>query len=130
MPKIETSEDAIKYLELAVKVEGWQNPEQSASWQIMQVLKHQRYLIDRMGARYYICGRLTREITDPAWKNRAEWDRDQSVIVEWISVICAVHGDSEFHRFTLLLAENWLKDPSQAPLSAEYAYKRSKGERV
>jgi hypothetical protein len=130
VPKIETSSDAISYLEMAVKVEGWTNPKDSASWQIMQVLKTQKYIIDRMSSRYFLCGRLTREITDHAWKSRAEWERDQSAIVEWISVICAVHGDSEFHKFTSLLAENWLIDTSKAPLPAEYAYKRSKGERV
>jgi hypothetical protein len=48
MPVIVTSSDAIEYLEMALKVEGWSDPTTSASFQILNVVKSLQSSIDSM----------------------------------------------------------------------------------
>jgi hypothetical protein len=48
MPVIVTSSDAIEYLEMALKVEGWSDPTTSASFQIISVVKSLQSSIDSM----------------------------------------------------------------------------------
>lgn len=131
MPKIETSDDAIKYLELSVKVEGWTDPKLSASWQILQVIKSQEDVLAKARIRSRLVVELIEQVYSPAWiEKNNEYQRDRETVLGWAKALSSME-ESEMRDLAEELAKEWLSDDeNKDPLPLLYAWKRSKGERA
>lgn len=130
MRRLDTATDLIEYFQMAVKVEGWKNPEDSPSYHAASILRRQRDAINKMVMRNLVAGQLVVRISEPEWKDRPEHDRDRNAILGWILKLIDGDWDSAYMDFVEKLAKDWLDGPRDAqPLPAEWAYKRSRGER-
>jgi len=131
MRRLDTATDLIEYFQMAVKVEGWKNPEDSPSHHAAQILRRQRDTINKVVMRNLVASQLLARVLDPAWKEgRPEHERDRDVVLGWALKLMDGDWDSSYVEFVIKLANEWLEGPIEAqPLPAEWAYKRSRGER-
>lgn len=131
MRRLDTATDLIEYFQMAVKVEGWSNPEDSPSYHAAKVLRRQRDVISEVAMRNRVASQLLARVLDPAWKEgRPEYERDRDVVLGWALRLIDSDWNSEYVEFLLKLANEWLDGPAEAqPIPAEWAYKRSRGER-
>lgn len=131
MRRLDTATDLIEYFQMAVKVEGWSNPEDSPSYHAAKVLRRQRDVISEVAMRNRVASQLLARVLDPAWKEgRPEYERDRDVVLGWALRLIDSDWNSEYVEFLLKLANEWLDGPAETqPIPAEWAYKRSRGER-
>ena len=131
MRRLDTATDLIEYFQMAVKVEGWSNPEDSPSYHAAKVLRRQRDVISEVTMRNRVASQLLARVLDPAWKEeRPEYERDRDVVLGWALRLIDSDWNSEYVEFLLKLANEWLDGPAETqPIPAEWAYKRSRGER-